>query len=114
MKVNGRELKPYGDRVAACMVDDFGLERTRGGVIVDKRPAGGNSFRPRWFKVLGTGPDQEDVAPGQWALVAHGGWTRRARGFTADDGGDEVPVQMVDPEEILGVQDEEPEILERV
>ena len=114
MKVNGRDLAPYGDRVVAHMVDDFGLERTRGGVIVDKRPEAGNSFRARWFKILGVGPDQEDVSPGQWALVAHGGWTRRSRGFTAEDGGREVQAQMVDPEEILGVQEEEPEILERV
>ena len=62
----------------------------------------------------GNRPDQKDVAPGQWALVTHGGWTRRSRGFTAEDGGEEVQAQMVDPEEILGVMDEEPEILERV
>ena len=113
MKVNGRDLTPHGDRVVGWMADDFGLERTKGGVIIDQRPADG-SFRARWFKVLGTGPDQEDVKEGQWILVSHGGWTRRTRGFTAETEEGEVQAQMVDPEEILGVMDEKPEILERV
>lgn len=64
-----------------------------------------DGIRPRWAKVYKVGPTQHDVKPGQWILVEHGRWSR---GLKLEINGETFVIRRVDPECIIGVQDEEP------
>lgn len=64
-----------------------------------------DGIRPRWAKVYKVGPTQSDVKPGQWILVEHGRWSR---GLKIEINGETFVIRRVDPDCIIGVQDEEP------
>ena len=64
-----------------------------------------DGIRPRWAKVYKVGPTQSDVKPGQWVLVEHGRWSR---GLKIEINGETFVIRRVDPDCIIGVQDEEP------
>ena len=68
----------------------------------DMRTAG---IRPRWARVYAIGPEQEDIAVGDWVLVSHGRWTR---GVDIEDNNGEKTLRRIDPNDILLVSDEEP------
>ena len=68
----------------------------------DMRTAG---IRPRWARVYAIGPEQEDIAVGDWVLVSHGRWTR---GVDIEDDNGEKTLRRIDPNDILLVSDEEP------
>lgn len=65
-----------------------------------------DGIRPRWAKVYKIGPKQKEVNIGQWVLVEHGRWTR---GLKIEVNGETLTVRRVDPDCIIGVQDEPPE-----
>jgi len=65
----------------------------------------GTGIRPRWGQVYAVGPDQQDVAVGQWIMVAHGRWTRGVR--IQDETGDKT-IRKIDPKDILLISDEQP------
>lgn len=75
------------------------------GIIIPSDDRKSSGIRPRWGKVIAIGPQQKDIAVGQYVLVAHGRWTRA---LTVDwDGEDEpIDIQRVDNNEILAVSDE--------
>lgn len=102
-----KNLIPIRDRVLAEMTDGFGFGSTAGGVITPPETSDAMAYqpRPRWFKAVYAGPEQNDVEPGQWILVAHGRWSR---GFDVE--GHDGKLHFIDNDEILGVQDDEPEI----
>lgn len=79
----------------------FGMQKTKSGIILPDDDATEAGIHPRWCEVVTVGPEQEDVAPGQWILVAHGRWSR---GFELN--GEEM--RTVDPKDVLMVSDEEP------
>ena len=64
-----------------------------------------DGIRPRWAKVYKVGPTQSDVKPRQWILVEHGRWSR---GLKIEINGETFVIRGVDPDCIIGVQDEEP------
>jgi len=68
----------------------------------DMRTAG---IRPRWAQVYAIGPDQQDIAIGQWILVAHGRWTR---GVTVEDESGKRTLRRIDPNDVLLISNEEP------
>lgn len=68
----------------------------------DKTTAG---IRPRWARICAVGPDQKDVAVGQYVLVEHGRWTR---GIEIFENTEKTTVRRIDPECILAVSDREP------
>jgi len=68
----------------------------------DMRTAG---IRPRWARVYAIGPEQEDIAVGDWVLVSHGRWTR---GVDIEDADGDKTLRRIDPNDILLVSDEEP------
>jgi hypothetical protein len=68
----------------------------------DMRTAG---IRPRWARVYAIGPEQEDIAVGDWVLVSHGRWTR---GVDIEDADGNKTLRRIDPNDILLVSDEEP------
>ena len=78
---------------------------TSGGIQLlsdDGRTAG---IRPRWAQIYAVGPEQQDVRPGQWILVAHGRWTR---GVSVEVSDNEHTLRRIDANDILLVSDTEP------
>ncbi len=98
-RVNGN-FKPLRDGIAVADMN-FGETRTESGLIIASDDGKVGGIHPRWAEVTHIGPDQEDVAIGQWVLVAHGRWSR---GFILND----VTTRTVDPKDVLGIQDEAP------
>ena len=98
-RVNGN-FKPLRDGIAVAEME-FGETRTESGLIIASDDGKVQGVHPRWGEVTHVGPEQEDVAIGQWILVAHGRWSR---GFELNG----ETVRTVDPDDVLGIQDEEP------
>ena len=78
---------------------------TSGGIILmddDKKSSG---IRPRWAKIYGLGPEQNDpqLEIGKWILISHGRWTR---GITVETPSGKQTLRKVDPNDILLVSDE--------
>lgn len=76
------------------------------GIILRNDNGTSLGIRPRWGQVYAIGPDQTEVAVGDWVLVAHGRWTR---GLVIDDGESVKTVRKVDPDDILLISDELPD-----
>lgn len=77
---------------------------TSGGIILmddDKKSSG---IRPRWARIYGLGPDQDDpdLQIGKYILISHGRWTR---GITLETPEGKVTLRKVDPNDILLVSD---------
>ena len=78
---------------------------SKGGIVLlddDKKSSG---IRPRWAKIYGLGPDQDDpqLEIGKWILISHGRWTR---GITVETPLGKQTLRKVDPGDILLVSDE--------
>ena len=78
---------------------------TQGGIILmddDKKSSG---IRPRWAKIYGLGPEQDDpqLEIGKYILISHGRWTR---GITVETPMGKQTLRKVDPNDILLVSDE--------
>lgn len=99
-----KTIKPIHDKVLAKMIDGFGEKKTASGLIIQEKDGTAESIRPRWFEVKYVGPEQKDVAPGEYVLVAHGRWSR---GINIDPS-DEYKLYFLDNEEILAASDELP------
>lgn len=83
----------------------FDQRVTSGGIILmddDKKSSG---IRPRWAKIYGLGPEQDDpqLVIGKWILISHGRWTR---GITVETPLGKQTLRKVDPGDILLVSDE--------
>jgi hypothetical protein len=83
----------------------FDQRITRGGIIVLNDNGKDTGIRPRWGKVYAVGPEQQDIAVGQWILVAHGRWTR---GIPLEENGSITTIRRVDINDVLLVSDEQP------
>ena len=78
---------------------------SKGGIVLlddDTKSAG---IRPRWAKIYGLGPEQDDpqYAIGKWILISHGRWTR---GITVETPTGKQTLRKVDPNDILVVSDQ--------
>jgi co-chaperonin GroES (HSP10) len=99
-------LKPLRKNVIGRMIDGFGEKITHGGVIINERNGGEESIRPRWFKVTHVGPEQDEVAVGDYVLVAHARWSR---GIDIENTRrEEDMVFLLDTDEILATSKENP------
>lgn len=100
-----KSLMPLRDHV---IVRDMNFEgRTlSSGIVLLSDDGKTDGIRPRWAQVYAVGPDQQDVAVGQWVLIEHGRWTR---GLKVDIDGEEFVIRRADPSCILAVQDEAPD-----
>ena len=94
-------FKPLRDGILVNNME-FGEQRTEGGIIILSDDGKSTGIHPRWGKVLAIGPEQKDVDIGQYVLVSHGRWSR---GFKLNG----ETVRTVDPNDVLGIQDEEPQ-----
>ena len=76
---------------------------THGGILLLNDNGKGYGIRPRWGRVYAIGPEQQDVAVGQWILVEHGRWTR---GLEIEDESGPRTIRKIDPACIMMVSDE--------
>jgi co-chaperonin GroES (HSP10) len=99
------QIHPLHD---AVIVSDMTFDEriTSGGIVLLNDNGTGRGIRPRWGQVYAVGPDQKDVAVGDWVLVAHGRWTR---GIDVEDETGKVTLRRVDPKDILLMSDQLPE-----
>ena len=97
-------IKPLHDHVIVTEMNFKDRTLSSGIVLLgdDAKTAG---IRPRWAQVYAVGPDQKDVAVGQWILVEHGRWTR---GSEVEIDGEEMTIRRIDATAILMVSDEAP------
>lgn len=104
-RVKDKDIRAIGDRI---LVSDmhFGETKTEGGLVLLDDSKNQDGIHPRWCRVYRVGPEQTDVAPGQWILVAHGRWSRA---FIHEFDGEEHSVRMVDNADVLVVTDDEPD-----
>lgn len=84
----------------------FGERVTASGVVLLSDDAKSRGIRPRWGRVHVTGPEQQDVKPGDWVLVAHGRWSRGMH--VTQPSGEELVLRRVDAKDILAISDECP------
>lgn len=98
------QIHPLGDSVIVSdMVFDERI--TTGGIVLLNDNGKSTGIRPRWGQVYAVGPDQQDVQPGDWILVAHGRWTR---GLEVQDETGTKTLRRVDPNDILLTANERP------
>lgn len=96
-----KQIQPLNDSViVADMV--FDERTTTGGIVLLNDNGKGTGIRPRWGQVYAVGPKQQDVAPGQWVLVAHGRWTR---GIDVEDETGKKTLRRVDPKDLMMISD---------
>lgn len=95
------EFKPLRDGILVRNME-FGEQRTAGGLIIASDDGKVGGIHPRWGEVIAVGNEQDDVSVGQYVMVAHGRWSR---GFELNG----ETVRTVDPKDILGIQDDEPD-----
>jgi len=82
----------------------FDVRITQSGLILPNDNGTGLGIRPRWGQVYAIGPDQDDIAVGQWVCVAHGRWTR---GIDIEDESGKRTIRKIDPKDILLISDSE-------
>jgi co-chaperonin GroES (HSP10) len=109
MKIDGT-IKPIRNNVIVSDME-FGMERTRGGLLVPSSDGKTQGIVPRWGKVWAVGPEQKDVKVGEWILVEHGRWTRTIKLDIDEE--NSVDLRMVDNDAIIAVSDEKPNDVQR-
>ena len=105
MKVKG-SIIPLKDNVIVSDMD-FGMEKTKAGIILNSDNGKTQGIHPRWGRVWAIGPEQKDVKVGEWVLVEHGRWTRTIEFET--ETGDQLELRMVDNNAIMMSTDEKPD-----
>lgn len=101
-----KDIRAIKDHVIVTNMS-FGSRTLSSGVIMLGDDGKTDGIRPRWAQVYRVGPEQTDVQVGQWVMIEHGRWTR---GLPIEIDGKEIIIRRVDPDCIIGVQDEEPEV----
>jgi hypothetical protein len=97
-------LRALNDHV--LVVDmQFGQRQLSSGIVLLDDNGKSEGIRPRWAQVYAVGPEQHDVVPGQYILVAHGRWTRANE---IEVNGEKRSLRRVDHNDILMVSDEAP------
>jgi co-chaperonin GroES (HSP10) len=110
MTVKGT-IRPLGSKVLISNMN-FGMEKTRGGILLHSDDAKSSGIHPRWGKVFAVGPEQKEVNVGQWILLEHGRWSRGHK--YESENGETFDIRLADTDAILVVSDEEPNDAMRV
>jgi co-chaperonin GroES (HSP10) len=100
--ISKNKFKALNDTV---VVSDMVFEErvTSGGIILNNDNGKGYGIRPRWGRVYAVGPEQHDVAVGDWIMVEHGRWTR---GLDIVDEQGKHTIRKIDPKDILLISNE--------
>jgi co-chaperonin GroES (HSP10) len=99
-----KSIKPLKDAVVVADMN-FKERTTSTGIVLLGDDGKTSGIRPRWGQVYAVGPDQHDVAPGDWVCVAHGRWTR---GVEVEDTEGAKTLRKIDPNDILLISDVKP------
>jgi co-chaperonin GroES (HSP10) len=103
-RLNRTQIHPLNNSVVVSdMIFDERI--TTGGIVLLSDNGKSSGIRPRWGCVYAVGPEQHDVAVGQWVCVAHGRWTR---GLEIEDESGLRTLRRIDPNDILMVSDSLP------
>jgi co-chaperonin GroES (HSP10) len=105
MKITGK-VTPLKNKIFVSDME-FGMEKTKSGIILHSDNGKSTGIHPRWGKVWAIGPEQKFVSVGEWVLVEHGRWTRTFE-YENDDGAI-TEIRMIDNDAILVVSDEKPD-----
>jgi len=105
IKIDG-DIKPLHNNI---IVTDMSFETRQlaSGIVLLQDDGKTDGIRPRWAKVYAIGPEQQDVHVGQWVLIEHGRWSR---GLKIIKDGEEITIRRVDPEAIIFVSNDEPDV----
>jgi len=88
-----------------------GEQKSRGGIVLLDDDGKVEGVRARWMQVYVRGAEvTNEIQEGNWIYVDHGRWTR---GMEIREGDDTITLWGIDPDSILLVSDEKPQI-ERV
>ena len=98
------EIRALKDNVLVTDMEFTGRQLQSGIVLLNDNGTTAG-IRPRWGQVYAVGPDQHDVAVGQWICVAHGRWTR---GHDIEDDIGVKTIRKIDPADNLLVSNEKP------
>lgn len=99
------KLRPLGNNVLVKDMN-FSGRTLSSGIVLLGDDATTTGIRPRWAQIFAVGPEQQDVAAGQWILVEHGRWSR---GIEVEVGEEKFTLRRVDPDCIMFVSDHEPD-----
>lgn len=100
------KITAFGDRILVSDME-FGLEKTKSGILLHSDDGKTSGVHPRWAKVFAIGPDQTDVKVGDWVLLQHGRWSRGIEYI--NEAGNKITLRRADNDAILLVSDEKPE-----
>jgi len=105
IKIDG-DIKPLHNNI---IVTDMSFETRQlaSGIVLLQDDGKTDGIRPRWAKVYAIGPEQQDVHVGQWVLIEHGRWSR---GLKIIKDGEEITIRRADPEAIIFVSNDEPDV----
>jgi len=101
-RITQQQLHPVKDNIIVSEMN-FKERFTQSGIILHSDDGTALGIRPRWGQVYAVGPDQQDVAVGQWVCVAHGRWTR---GVEIEDEAGRRTIRKIDPKDVLLISDE--------
>jgi len=104
--INTNTFTPLNNKVFVSEFDR-GMKMTKSGIILTDDDMKDHGIHPRWAKVYSVGPKVDDLAPGEWVLVAHGRWSQRIP-FRDDEGKTTDLWQVEYPEGILLVSENDP------
>ena len=89
---------------------NFGEQYTKSGIVLRSDNGKSEGIKPRWAQVYAIGPDQNEVAVGDWLLLEHGRWSRGFEVEVAED--QKIEVFRADPDGILICSTEKPDDLQ--
>ena len=101
-KIKG--VQPISDHVLVTDMN-FGQRTLSSGIVMLSDDGKTDGIRPRWCKVYAIGPEQKDVAVGQWVLVEHGRWSR---GIEVEIDEEQFILRRIDVAAMMLVSDVEP------
>lgn len=104
VQISRDQFRPLRDWVIVSDMT-FNERSLSSGIVLLNDNGKGTGIRPRWGQVYAIGPDQQDVAVGDWVCVAHGRWTR---GLDLEDETGTKTVRRIDPDDILLVSHTQP------
>lgn len=101
-----KRLVPLKDNIIVKNMT-FEQRTLKSGIVLLGDNGKTEGIRPRWAEVYAVGPEQSDVAPGQWIMIEHGRWSRALQ---VEVGDEEFLIQRVDPKAVIFVSDEQPDL----
>ena len=105
-----KRLVPLKDNIIVKNMT-FEQRTLKSGIVLLGDNGKTEGIRSRWAQVYAVGPDQSDVAAGQWIMIEHGRWSRALQ---VEVGDEEFLIQRVDPAAVIFVSDEQPALDETI